>query len=104
LRLLTHISEGAVATLLPGSGIGDYLRTAETLLQRLPEGVVLLTAHRATPPRAPLMRYGDLVDLHTTLREIRAGTRSGEGFFPRVYRVNDGLVLFTDFPWAESWE
>ncbi len=77
--------------------------TAEELLAWLPEDAVLVTAHRKTPPRAPLLGRGDLEDLHRTLVAVRNGTAESSLLFPRVYRVNEEVELYTDFPWAEDW-
>jgi hypothetical protein len=52
---------------------------------------------------APTLDYRDLEDLRRTLQEIREGTLSGRGFFPRVFRINDRLSIYTDFPWTERW-
>ena len=60
----------------------------------------LLTGHRATPPGAPLLRHRDLVDLRDALRGIRDGSLAGEGWYPRVYPVNEELVLLAD-PWPD---
>ena len=91
------ITEGAVYAFLPGSSLGDYRRTAETLLEMLPAGdVALLTAHRSSPPGAPRMTRADLEDLLAVLRGIREGTRRGEGAYPRIYPVNAEFELWAD--------
>lgn len=95
------IYPGPLVAMVPGSSMGDYLRTAERLAERLPASVALLTAHRSVPPGAPVLAYGDLVDLRGALDEIRQGEREGSGVFPRVFRVNERMLLWSDF-W-ESW-
>lgn len=91
------ITEGAVYGFLPGSSLGDYLRSTDTLLAKLPPGeVALLTAHRSSPPGAPRMARRDLVALHTTLLEIRDGTREGHGWYPRIYPIHPDLELWAD--------
>ena len=98
-----YVNEGALFAFVPTSSLGDYLRTTEALLERLPENVQLLTAHRMTPPGAPILRYSDLSDLRTTLLGIRSGTAQSTGLYPRVYRINDELELWADVRWAQDW-
>ncbi len=99
-----YIHQGTMFVFLPGSSVGDLLRTSNDLLEQLPEDVVLLTGHRAAPPGAPLLSLRHIAALRETLREIRSGSRSGEGFFPRFYRVTNDLSLLTDVPWGQVWD
>jgi glyoxylase-like metal-dependent hydrolase (beta-lactamase superfamily II) len=99
-----YIYEGALAAFLPGSSLSDYLKTAERLAATLPPSTRLLTAHRATPPGAPILEARHLTALRETLRAIREGSSEGAGLYPQVYRVTEGLVLQTDLAWTESWE
>jgi hydroxyacylglutathione hydrolase len=99
-----YIHQGSMFVFLPGSSLGDLLRTADALVERLPEDVVLLTAHRYMPPGAPLLSFRHLAAMREALHEIRSGTRPGDGFFPRSYRVTNDLSLLTDVPWGQDWE
>jgi len=99
-----YLTEGGLIAFAPGSSLPDYLRTANVLLDRIPEDTTLLGAHRATPPAAPVQRYSDLADLRETLRAVRAGTLPSEAIFPRVYRINPELVLYSDLPSLARWE
>ncbi len=98
-----YLTQGEVFAFVPGSSLGDYLRTAEQLGSEIPPGTTLLTAHRAVPPGAPLLETADLLDLRATLRAIRAGEASGEGY-PVAFRVNARLTLLTDLPILEDWD
>jgi hypothetical protein len=73
-------------------------------MQLLPQDTLLLTAHRANPPGAPLLRYQDLADLGDQLKRIKAGTAAGRGLFPRSYIINDRLSLLTDLAWLQNWD
>lgn len=95
-----YVYEGELYAFLPGASLRDYLATAESLLPQLPEDVVLLTGHRATPPGAPLLRRADVADLRETLVGIRDGTLAGAGVYPRAWPVNRDLVLLAD-PWPD---
>ena len=98
-----YIHQGAVFAFLPGSSLGDYLRTAERLGEQIPENTTLLTAHRAAPSGVPRMATRDLIDLRDTLRQIRAGEAEGAGY-PVVFEVNERLLLLADFPLLEDWD
>lgn len=98
-----YIHQGAVFAFLPGSSLGDYLRTAERLGEQIPENTTLLTAHRAAPSGVPRMATRDLIDLRETLRQIRAGEAEGAGY-PVVFEVNERLLLLADFPLLEDWD
>ncbi len=93
---------GPLFAIVPGSSLGDYLRTSTSLAERLPASTVLLTAHRVEPPGAPLLGHADLVDLRAALAEIRSGEREGSGLFPRVFPVNRRMELWADF--RPSWD
>ena len=95
--------EGALFAMLPGSSLGDYLRTSETLLERMDEGVAIYGAHRAGPPGVPVLGRTDVEALRRTLLAIRAGSARGEGY-PRVFPVNHRLTLQTDWAWAARWD
>ena len=99
-----YMTEGAVFAFVPGGSLRDYLATAESLAGWLDPATRILTAHRVTPPGAPILGHADLLDLRRTLRAIRAGERSASGTFPRVFRVNAGIELHSDFAWAEDWD
>lgn len=99
-----YVTEGDLYAFVPGASLADYLTTAESLLETLPETAQLLTAHRATPPGAPILRYADLQDLRTALLAIRSGELEPTGSYPRAYRVNDELQLLADFGWGQRWQ
>jgi glyoxylase-like metal-dependent hydrolase (beta-lactamase superfamily II) len=99
-----YIYEGPLLAFLPGSDLSDYLLTARRLVEAVPHETRLLTAHRETPPGAPLLDHRDLVDLRETLEQLRRGTLEGEGFYIRSYRINRRLHLLAEMPWLERWE
>ena len=99
-----YITQGGLLAFAPGSSLPDYLRTANALIERIPKDTTLLGAHRATPPAAPIVPYQDLADLRDALREIREGRLPSESFYPRVFRVNVGLVIYSDLPSLERWD
>jgi glyoxylase-like metal-dependent hydrolase (beta-lactamase superfamily II) len=98
------VTEGPVFAFLPGSSLGDYVRTAEQLLELTTESTRLLTAHRLDGPGLPELTRRDLVDLRDALAAIRVGELDATGFFPREYPINERLWLATDFAWAHDWQ
>lgn len=97
-----YMSEGALLSLVPGGSLGDYLETAERLVDQVSPETQLLTAHRGLPHGgAPVMQFDDLRDLRTALREIRDGKRNSLSF---VFEVNDHLTLISDIPLLEGFE
>jgi glyoxylase-like metal-dependent hydrolase (beta-lactamase superfamily II) len=99
-----HIYPGDLIAFLPGSHLGDYRATTQRLMRRFPQDTVLLTAHRAGSPGAPLLGYQALADLGAGLERIKAGRAEGRGLFPRSYAINDRLALLTDARWLQSWD
>jgi glyoxylase-like metal-dependent hydrolase (beta-lactamase superfamily II) len=96
-----YIYPGPLYAFLPGSDLNDYLRTARHLLEIVPSGTRLLTAHRETPPGAPILDYADLVDLRTALEQMRKGRLEGDGFYIKSYRINGRLSLLAEMGWSE---
>lgn len=87
---------------LPGASLSAYQATARMLLRTLPTDTVLWTAHccrRNEGVSAPWLSMSDLRDLDTALTAVRAGQAKGEGFYPRVFPVNDEMTLAAGFPW-----
>jgi hydroxyacylglutathione hydrolase len=98
------ITEGPTFIFVPGASVGDELRTAETLLDRISDRTVLHTAHRFDPPGLPTLARSDVAALRDTLVRVRDGELEGGGFWPKEYPVNDGVWLLTDFEWAHQWD
>ena len=98
------ITEGPAFVFVPGSSMGDQLRTAERLAVLLGEGTAVHTAHRFDPPGLPTLARADVIAMRDTLRRIEAGTLEGTGWWPREYPVNDTVWLYTDFEWAQRWD
>lgn len=99
-----YIYEGALYAFLPNSSLQDYLNTANTLVDLIPDDTTLYTAHRWEMLGTPILSHKDLVDLQTTLVKIQNGELSGSGVFPMSYPVNDRVTLDADLPWYQGWD
>ena len=99
-----YIYEGALYAFLPNSNLQDYLNTANTLVDLIPDDTTLYTAHRWEMLGTPILSHKDLVDLQTTLVKIQNGELSGSGVFPMSYPVNDRVTLDADLPWYQGWD
>ena len=98
------ITEGPVFYFLPGSSVGDALATSRSLLDRIDDETLLLTAHRLDPPGIPVLHRSDLVALHEALRGMREGELRARGFWPVEYRDGDRYWILADFAWSRSWD
>jgi len=98
------ITEGPAFLFVPGSSMGDQLRTAERLSGLLGERTAVHTAHRFDPPGLPTLARADVIAMRDALRRIEGGTLDGTGWWPREYPVNDKVWLYTDFEWAQRWD
>jgi len=98
------ITEGPAFVFVPGSSVGDQLRTAERLSTLLSARTAVHTAHRFDPPGIPTLARTDVIAMRDTLRRIKAGTLASKGWWPREYPVNDEVWLYTDFEWAQRWD
>lgn len=98
------ITEGPAFIFVPGSSVGDQLRTAERLAVLLDERTTVHSAHRWDPPGLPTLARADVLAMRDALRRIEAGTLGATGWWPREYPVNDKVWLYTDFEWAQRWD
>jgi len=99
-----YLYPGSLYAFLPNSSMGDYLATAEPLIDELPQDVIIYGAHRADAPGTPVLAYQDLVDLKDALIELRSGNLAGEGTWPQTFPVNDNLTLLAEPRWLQDWD
>ncbi len=75
-----------------------------TVIEAAPSDARVFTAHRVAPPGAPEVGLGDVEDLRSALRAIRAGRLKGHGRYPVVYPVNDRIELWAEPTWLQNWK
>jgi hydroxyacylglutathione hydrolase len=92
------IYPGELLAMLPQSDLGDYLQTTQNLLNIIDSNTLLLGAHRtySTSLQAPRQSHQDMLDLKNTLVGIREGSIQGKGLYPRIFKVNNIMTLWTD--------
>jgi glyoxylase-like metal-dependent hydrolase (beta-lactamase superfamily II) len=98
------ITEGPSFAFVPTSSMGDYLRTADHVLDRIGEGTRVFGAHRLDGPGFPELARADIVELRATLQGIKDGSLEGSGFFPTVYSLDGGRPVFADVFWGRNWD
>ena len=98
------IYPGSLLAFFPGSGMGDYVQGALTIMEAAPANTRVFTAHRNGPPGAPELSMGDVKDLLSALLAIRNGELQGKGFYPVVYPINDRVKLWAEPAWLQNWE
>jgi len=97
------IYPGPLYAFLPNSSLQDYLDGSDNLLRDAESTASLYTAHRDAPPGIPTLSTVDVEDLRRTLISIKSGETSGEGFYPRIYKVNERVELHAEPPWLQDW-
>lgn len=98
---------GELFAFLPGSSLGDYVRTTESLLEQMSDASILYGAHRMAPSRLPTLARTDLVELLEVLVNVREGNYAApreEGSFPRSIAVNKNMTLLMDIPAGRQWQ
>jgi hydroxyacylglutathione hydrolase len=92
-----YIYPGPLYGMAPGADLGDYLSTAQQLVDSMPSEAKLLGAHGETESSGlPILHHTDLVDLKNALEKILNGTLEGEGFYLQRYPVNTRIELWAD--------
>lgn len=99
-----YLYPGNLYAFLPNSSMGDYQRTADELIARLPQGTAFYGAHREAPPGAPRLALGDLEDLQKGLSQIREGAIRGEGRWPQAFEVSERLTVLAEPRWLQRWD
>ena len=98
-----YLYEGPLYAFLPNSHLGDYLGSANALLDQLPEDVAIYGAHRSAPPGTPVLARSDVDDVRTALEAIREDRLAGEGLYPVRYPVNERISLLAEPGWLQRW-
>lgn len=98
-----YLHQGEVYAFMPNSRLQEYLDTTEQLLKDLPTDVRLYAGH-GVPHRPDALgaTYQDMSDLKDALVKMRDGDIEGTGILPRVYDVNDKIIILTDIPGPDS--
>ncbi|MFT5100512.1 MAG: hypothetical protein ACJAX5_001310 [Patiriisocius sp.] len=87
---------GPLLAMLPGSDLEDYYTTSQRLVEEVSAETRLFAAHRDKAPGIPELGIPDLVDLRNSLKKILSGGLEGEGFYIRVYPINERIEIWVD--------
>ncbi len=98
------ITEGPTYAFVPTASLGDYLRSAVSVLEKIGDETRVMTAHRLDPPGMPELARDDVVELRDTLLAMKRGELEPTGSFPRMYSLAGGRQVAADLPWGHSWE
>lgn len=97
---------GGLSSMLPGANLGDFLQSADKVLRRTidMQEMVFRGAHASPANTIPENSRSDLQTLHDQLIEIRVGRLEGQGSYPVVYTIAEGMVLSTEPVVLHDWE
>lgn len=97
---------GALSSFLPGANLGDFLQSADKVLKRTFElhNVVYRGAHAPPANTIPHNTRKDLQALRDGLLGIRAGRLQGQGGYPVVYQIAEGMQLSAETEFLQTWE
>lgn len=101
------ISDGGMLnSMFPGASLGDFLQSSDKVLRRTTDmqKIVFRGAHASPANTIPSSSRGDLQVLHDQLIEIREGRLAGEGSYPVIYTIADGMLLSTEAVFLHNWD
>ncbi|MEZ5559551.1 MAG: MBL fold metallo-hydrolase [Pseudomonadales bacterium] len=99
-----YLYPGNLYAFLPNSSVGDYARTAASLLRELPASTHFLGAHRLAAPGPPTLQWQDLLDLRDGLEGVRRREIPGTGTYPQSFPINEHLTLLAEPRWLQNWD
>ncbi len=101
------ISDGGLLnSMFPTARLGDYLQSAEKVLHRTNamQEIIFRGAHASPENTIPNSSRDDLVTLRDQLIEIREGRLQGQGPYPVVYKIAEGMLLNTEPVFLQNWQ
>ncbi len=101
------ISDGGLLnSMFPTARLGDYLQSADKVLDRTNamQEIIFRGAHASPANTIPNSSRDDLQTLRDQLIEIREGRLEGQGPYPMVYKIAEGMLLNTEPAFLQNWE
>lgn len=101
-----YYSANSMSAYYPTASMGDYLQTAKKILKRTaPQpDTVLHGAHSSDGGKIPARSRDDVQTLHDALIKIQSGELNGEGPYPVIYAIDEGVVMQAEPSWLQNWE
>jgi hydroxyacylglutathione hydrolase len=88
---------------LPGANLGDYRASAERVAGLLNDASTVYGGHgcdRLPKVDIPMLHRSDVMALERALASAdTGGWRTGSGWYPREFAVNDRMKLLAKYPW-----
>ena len=101
------ISDGGLLnSMFPTARLGDYLQSADKVLDRTNamQEIIFRGAHASPANTISNSSRDDLQTLRDQLIEIREGRLEGQGPYPMVYKIAEGMLLNTEPAFLQNWE
>lgn len=97
---------GMLNSMFPGARLGDFLQSSEKVLGRTKDmqAMIFRGAHASEANTIPDSSRSDLQTLRDQLVEIREGRLQGQGPYPMVYKIADGMLLSAEPGFLQNWE
>lgn len=101
-----YYSANSMSAYYPTASMGDYLQTAKKILKRTaPQpDTVLHGAHSSDSGKIPARSRDDVQTLHDALVKIQSGELDGEGPYPVIYAIDEGVVMQAEPGWLQNWD
>lgn len=101
-----YSGSGELSAFLPTANLGDYLQSAEKVLDRTRslQDAVFRGAHAPPVNTIPKNSRNELVVFRDQLHAMRNGSLQGDGAYPVVYRISPDLTLSTEPDFLQNWQ
>ena len=98
-------SSGALSSFMPTARLGDFLQSADKVLDktRQLQRIVFRGAHAPPANTIPANSFDDLELFRGQLIAIRDGQLQGEGIYPVVYQIAPDMVLSAEPGFLQNW-
>ena len=101
-----YSSANNMSAYYPTASMGDYLQTARKLLKTTagqPE-TILRGAHSSPSGQLPTKKRKDIEILRDALIQIKSGELKGQGAYPVIYAIDEGVVMQAEPSWLQNWD
>jgi len=97
------ISKNRMSAYYPGGSLGDYLNSANKILDQTDQATRVFSAHGQDEPNLPVLTHEDVTELRDQLKRIKNGELDFTGLYPVTYQITPAQVLNAEHPWLQNW-